>query len=130
MEQATQTANLFELTCTDTQITYSTTSIAGTPQFSYSGPKGDHSFSGDEIATRDSALGTEVTVTLETVPDLHTITLTVLIPPIRLPEDNEASFETIGIFTTNHTTIAGPPEGAGQTYEAITLDGVARSVSF
>lgn len=64
MQQATQTANVFELTCSDTQITYSTTSIAGTPQFSYSGPRGDHSFSGDEIATLDSALGTEVTVTL------------------------------------------------------------------
>ncbi len=130
MEQATQTANLFELSCSGTQITYSTSSFAGPPRFSYSGPKGDHSFSDDEIATLDTQLGTEVTVTLESVPDLHTITLTVLIASFRLPEDNEASFKTLGIFTTNHTTIAGPPEGPGQSYETIALDGVAKSVLF
>ncbi|MDQ3850169.1 MAG: hypothetical protein M3296_06100 [Actinomycetota bacterium] len=130
MEQATQTANLFELSCPGTQITYSTSSFAGPPQFSYSGPKGEHSFSGDEIATLGTALGTEVTVTLESVPDLHTITLTVLLPSFRLSDDHEANFETLGIFTTNLTTIAGPPEGPGQTYETITLDGVAKSVLF
>jgi hypothetical protein len=130
MEQATQTANLFELSCPDTQISYSTSSFAGPPQFSYSGPKGDHSFSGEEIATTDTALGTEVTVTLESVPDLQTITLTVLIPSFRLPEAGETSFETLAIFTTNHTTIAGPPEGPAQSYEAKTLDGTAKSVLF
>ena len=130
MEQATQTANLFELSCPDTQITYSTSSFAGPPQLSYSGPKGDHSFSGEEISTIDTALGTEVTVTLESVPDLHTLTLTTLIPSFRLPEDGDASFQTLAIYTTNHTTIAGPPEGPGQSYEAIALDGMARSVVF
>lgn len=64
------------------------------------------------------------------MPDLHTITLTVLVSLFRLPEDNEASFETLGIFTTNHTTIVGPPEGPGQSYEAIALEGVAKSVFF
>ncbi len=130
MEQATQTANLFELSCSDTHATYSASSFAGPPQFSYSGPRGDHSFSGEEIGTLDTALGTEVTVTLDTVPDLQTLTLTVLIPSLTLREDDEANFETLAIFTTNHTTIAGPPDGPAQTYEAIALDGVAKSVLF
>ena len=130
MALATKSANLFQLECDGVQITYSTTSITGQPQFSYHDPGGDLSFSGTEIETLPSALGDEVTVTLDTVPDLHTITLTLLLPSIQLPDDGEAQFETLAIKTTNHTTIAGPPDGAGQSYEAIALHGVAKSVTF
>ena len=132
MAQATDAPNLFELSSSydDTQITYSTSSFAGPPQFSYSGPKGDHSFAGDEIASLQSALGTEVTVTLEAVPDLQTVTLTLVLPDIAIAFGEEQAFPTIGIFTTTATTIAGPPPGAAQTYEVIALDGVAKLVSF
>jgi hypothetical protein len=129
MAQVTEVANLFELSCSDTQITYSTSSFAGPPQFSYSGPHGDHTFSGDEIGTQRSALGTEVTVTLESVPDLHTLTLSVVLPDVDAAMGEEYSFKTVGIFTTNHTTIAGPPPVA-QSYEIIELDGVAKIVRF
>ena len=130
MAQAGQPPNLFEFSCDGTQISYSTSSITGPPQFYYSGPKGEHSFSGDEIQTLSSALGTEVTVTLEAVPDLHTITLTVLLPAITLSPGDEESFDSAGIFTTSNTTIAGPPGGVAQTYEIISLDGVAKLVNF
>jgi hypothetical protein len=130
MATATQTANLFELGCDGTQITYSTTSINGQPRFSYSAGDGDHSFAGDEIDTAQTQLGTEVTVTLDVVPDLHTITLTLLLPSFRLDADLESEFETLAIRTTNHTTIAGPPTGPAQSYEAIALHGVAKSVDF
>ncbi|HEX8156469.1 MAG TPA: hypothetical protein VF526_03690 [Solirubrobacteraceae bacterium] len=121
-------ANLFELRGPDTQITFSTTSFGGGPQFSYSGPKGKHRFSGDEIDTQSTALGTEVTVTLESIPDLHTITLTVVLPHVEQKPGEEHRFKTIGIFTTNHTTIAGPPPVA-QSYETIALRGVAKFVA-
>lgn len=131
MAIATQTANLFELSCSGTQITYSTTSINGQPRFSYAGPDGDHTFAGDDdIDTQATKLGTEVTVTLDVVPDLHTITLTLLLPSFKLDADLESEFETLAIRTTKHTTIAGPPSGPGQSYEAITLHGVAKSVAF
>ena len=130
MALATRSANLFELECDGVQITYSTTSITGQPQFSYHGPEGDLSFSGTEIETLPSALGAEVTVTLAAVPDLHTITLTLLLPCINMPEDGDVQFETLAIQTVNHTTIAGPPEGSAQSYEPIALHGIARSVSF
>ena len=125
-----QAPNLFELTGADTQITHSSSSISGPPQFTYSGPKGAHSFSGDEIQTLRSALGTEITVTLEAVPDLHTITLTLLVPDISISLGEEHVFYTVGVFTTNGSTIAGPPPGAAQTYELTPLDGVARLVAF
>ena len=130
MAQNVQQPNLFEFSCGETQISYSTSSFAGPPVFSYSGPKGEHNFSGDEIQTLSTALGTEVTVTLEEVPDLHTITLTVLIPAITLSPGDEESFESAGVFTTSSTTIAGPPAGVAQTYEIIMLDGVAKLVNF
>jgi hypothetical protein len=129
MAQDTLAASLFELSCSDTQITYSTSSFAGPPQFSYSGPKGDHSFSGDQIDVLPTALGTEVTVTLEVVADAFTLTLTVVLPHVHGRLGDEHRFSTVGIFTTNHTTIAGPPP-VEQSYEIIELDGVAKFVLF
>jgi hypothetical protein len=64
------------------------------------------------------------------VPDQHTITLTLLLPSIRLEAGGESGFETLAIKTTNRTSIAGPPAGAAQTYEPIALHGVAKSVAF
>jgi hypothetical protein len=127
-----ESPNLYELgdSYGDTQITYSTSSLAGPPQLSYSGPKGEHSFSGEEIATLASALGTEVTVTLEVVPDLHTLTLTLVLPGVAIAFGEEHAFATIGVFTTTATTIAGPPPGPAQTYEVIALAGVAKLVAF
>ncbi len=130
MAIATQTANLFELSCDGTRVTYSTSSFAGPPLLDYSGPEGDRHFSGGQIHTLASALGTAVTVTLESVPDLHTLTFTLLLPSFRLDADGESEFDTLAIKTSNHTTIAGPPEGPGQSYEAIALHGVAKFVLF
>ncbi|MGH2941342.1 MAG: hypothetical protein ACRDLN_01005 [Solirubrobacteraceae bacterium] len=130
MAIATTSANLFELSCDGTLVSYSTSSFAGPPQVSYSGPEGELNFSGDQIQTQGTALGTEVTVMLETVADLHTITFTLLLPSFRLDENGESEFDSLAIKTTNHTTIAGPPVGPGQSYEAVVLHGVARSVSF
>jgi len=130
MATATQTANLFELSCDGTQITYSTSSFAGPPQLHYSGADGDLSFSGDDIDTQATKLGTEVTVTLDVVPDLHTVTLTLLLPSFKLDADLESEFETLAIRTTKHTTIAGPPAGPSRSTEAIALHGVAKSVAF
>jgi len=130
MATAITQANLFELERDDVRVTYSTSSFAGPPQFSYSGPEGDLSFSGNEIESLPTALGTEVTVTLRRVPDLHTIALTLLLPTIKLAAGADSEFDTLAIRVTHHTTIAGPPSGAGESYEAIALHGIARSVDF
>jgi hypothetical protein len=129
MATATNQANRFELECDGVRVTYSTSSFAGPPQLSYSGPEGDLSFSGSEIELMPTALGTEVTVTLESVPDLRTVALTLLLPAFKLT-DGEAAFDTLAITVTHHTTIAGPPAGAGESYEAIGLHGVAQAVEF
>lgn len=120
----------YDLACGPTQIGYTTTSIAGVPQFSYVGPKGDRTFSSDEISVLASPLGDLVTVTLEDVPDLQSVTLTVLIPRIGLEPGGQRHFATLAIFTTTTTTIAGPPLGVAQTHELILLDGLAKHVVF
>ena len=115
MTVQTQTANLFELRCGDVRITYSTSSLTGAPQLSYADGQGKDIFSADEIELRETALGTEVTVTLEEVPDLHVVTLTLVLPEVRARSGTVKPLETIAICTTTATVINGKPPVA-QTY--------------
>ncbi len=123
--------NLFQLRGEDgTSITYSTTSMTGVPELSYEGPHGENAFSGDAIRTTDGELGREVSVTFREVPDAETTTLTLLVPPIRLEGDGAVPFETLAIFTTKPTSIAGPPPGSTYRYEVVPLSGEALFVLF
>jgi hypothetical protein len=124
--------NLFELTGEYTQITYSTTSITGQPQFHYQDQQRDLTITGDDIRSLGTEIGTMITVTLEVIPDLHTLTLTLLVPQINLNEGTESSLSTLAILTTHLTSIGGPSlvEGQLQTYEAVALEGTARLVEF
>ncbi len=70
----------------DVHITYSTTSFTGKPLFNYKDSNGSHNFSGADIRTLETEIDTMVTVTLEVVPDLHTITLTLIVLDINLPD--------------------------------------------
>jgi hypothetical protein len=126
-------ANLFTFTGKDdTQIVYSTTGIKGEPQLTYQDPTRDLSFSGDDIAVTSSPLGTLVTVVLEVIPDLHTLTATVVLPDINLGTRKVIRFSTVVILTTNLTSIGGPDLVIGplQTYQVIKLRGVAQHVEF
>lgn len=124
--------NLYELACADVLVTYSTSSIDGSPRFSYQDEDSSFSASGAEIATRPTDLGTEVTVTLESIPDERTVTLTLLVPGVNLGDGTEASIDTVLVETTNRTGIAGPAslDGQLQTYRTTRLHGTARLVTF
>jgi hypothetical protein len=125
--------NLFDLhdAANHTQITYSTSGMDGRPHLNYTDPRLHHSFSGKEIRVVPSEIGTQVSVTLEQVPDLHTITLTLLVPAINM-RTAHATLSTNAIFTTQHTSIGGPAlvKGVLQTYQVLTLQGTARVVVF
>jgi hypothetical protein len=132
MENETTQPNLFELTGEYTRITYSTTSITGQPQFHYRDRQRDVNVTGDDIRSLGAELGAQVTVTLEVIPDLHTLTVTLLVPQINLDEGNESPLSTLAILTNHRTSIGGPGlvEGQLQTYEAAALEGTARLVTF
>lgn len=115
-----------------TQIAYSTSSATGEPQFTYRDRTRDLSFRGDDIAVTSSPLGTLVTVVLELIPDLHTLTATLVLPDINLGDRQVIPFTTAVILTTNLTSIGGPQLVTGplQTYRVVKLQGAAQHVEF
>ncbi len=125
--------NLFELVGKKLEISYATSSFAGEPRLSYNTPTQSLDFAGDEIRQTRTEIGQLVTVTINQVPDLKTVTLTLLIPEINLPTDGDGvAFKTKAIFTTHPTTIAGRElvEGPLQTYRVKALLGKASRVEF
>ena len=123
--------NLFDLSGGDIRVHYSTSSIAGQPLLTYQDEQRQLSFSGDEIRRAETEIGAQVSVTLEAVPDLHTLSFTLLLPAVRLREGG-AQVEAVGILTTHRSSIGGPQllEGALQSYSPVTLCGEAQAVLF
>jgi hypothetical protein len=123
--------NLYELAGRRVQITYATTSFTGEPRLSYRSPTQSLEFRGDEIRAIRTEIGQQITVTLREVPDLKTVTLTLLIPDINL-ERGTGLFETKAIITTHRTTIGGPDlvQGPIQSYDTQDLFGRASEVAF
>lgn len=125
--------NLYEFVARKLEVTYSSSSFSGEPLLSYRSPKLTRSFRGDQIRVVSTEIGHLVTVTLEQVPDLKTVTFTLLIPGINLPAgDKGVAFKTEAITTTQPTTIAGTDliQGPLQTYLSRTLWGKASRVVF
>lgn len=67
-------------------------------------------------------LGTEVTVQLKAVADLHTKALTLLVPH----QLGVGRFSTLAIVTTTPTPVTG--DGGPQRYEVVHLDREAQAV--
>jgi hypothetical protein len=121
--------NIFELTCEDTKITYVPVGFGGAPRLHYDGPMGEHVFEGDEIQTFRSARGLEVSVTLDRISHLRTITLTVFLPDLQFEDaTTELSFQTVGIHATRRRAqVSDIGEGSSKPLE---LAGLARNIAF
>jgi hypothetical protein len=126
-----QQANLFELSGDEIQVTYSSTSIAGTSLFSYRDGSINRLFSDEEIESVTTGLGELLTVTLEQIPDLRTVTFTLILPVVNvLPGSAGAHIRVPGITTTTHTNIAGSVPGPQKTYSQVNLQGTAQAAVF
>jgi hypothetical protein len=124
-------ANLFELTARRVRVSFSTTSFAGGPQLQYQDRRTRRLFRGDEIRIEDTALGSLITVTLESIPDLRTVTFTLVLPPVNVvPGSIGSRLRVPGITTTAQTTIAGPGLGPEKTYQTLDFEGTAQFVMF
>lgn len=87
------------------------------------------SFRGDEINIQDSAIGQVITVTLESIPDLRTVTFSLILPIVTvMPQSAGARIRVPGITTTAPTTIAGSPPGPQQLYSVVKLKGTAQFI--
>lgn len=121
---------LFELTHEDTKIVYSPGALDGSPELHYVGPMGKYTFTGDEIQTHNSARGLEISVTLDRVSQLRTITLTVFLPDLDLEDmTDEMSFRTVGIHSTRRRA-ASSRLGAALTSEPLEFEGLARNIEY
>src|SRR5450759_4974826 len=126
MTQQDNQPNLFELLGDGVQITYSTTSIDGKPHFDYQGhygPQENLAFTGSEIRTQQSELGTLVSVTLLRTVDAGNTILTLLLPFVRLTGQNAQSIKTLAIITKTYGIL--PHQGAQPTYRVVCLSGSA-----
>jgi hypothetical protein len=122
-------ANLFELHGNSIHVTYSSTNILGGPILSYRDDQKSLSFRGEEIMISETELGELITVTLETIPDLKTVTFSLILPIVTvMPQSGGIRIKVPGITTTNPTTIAGPPPGPQKLYSIVNLRGTAQFI--
>ncbi len=125
----TAAPTMFELTCEDTKITYGPVGFGGAPRLHYDGPMGEHVFEGDEIQSYRSARGLEVSVTLDRISHLRTITLTVFLPDLEFGDaTTELSFQTVGIHATRRRAMVSDIAEGGS--EPLELEGLARNIEF
>jgi hypothetical protein len=123
--------NLYELNGEGIAVTYSTTSIDGKPRLTYMKGRKSLSFAGKEILSTTTPLGTLVGVLIASVPDQSSTTFSFLLPGIQLAASSKKqSFRTVGITTTEATSIAGPVKGVQQTYKTVALRGSGKQVEF
>jgi len=121
-------ANLFELASRSIQVTFSSTSITGRPLLSYRDHKLQLNFEGDEIDIRDTQIGQLITVTLETIPDLRTVTFTLILPLVNVMRQSGGIRVSVpGIRTITHTPLV-PGPGAEKNYAIVNLEGTAQFV--
>ncbi|PYP88623.1 MAG: hypothetical protein DMF61_05405 [Blastocatellia bacterium AA13] len=128
---STQQPNHFDLHGHGTHIVYDTTSFTGKPQFTYTTGGHSQSFTGDEIRTQDSEIGTLVTVTIFKTVDTGSTTLTLLVPHVNLV-NNKSHIKTEGIITVHHFFASNPGliKGQLETYQTIALQGTAALLEF
>jgi hypothetical protein len=125
------TPDLYELTGDHLTITYSTTSIAGGPRFSYKDASQTLSFKGDEIRQTKTEIGTLISVTTHMTVDTGSTSFTLLLPAVRLAGSSPAQIHTVGITTVHRFSVI-PAMNLGQTevYTTTKLSGTAKFVVF
>jgi hypothetical protein len=124
------TANRFSLRGDSITVDYATGTLTGSGLI-YHDDQLDRSFINEELTLEDTLLGQLITVTLTQIPDLETVTFTLVLPLITLPEHNvPTDVEVVGIRATHPTTIAGPGPGQQTFYSFVTLIGTAEAAVF
>jgi hypothetical protein len=122
--------NLFELSGDGIQVTYSTTGFDGKPHFGYHDAHTTKSFTGNEIRTVKTEIGTFVTVTLNLTVDFGSTSFSVMIPDVNLRFSDSVNIDTFGVTTLHRFSIIGPPNGQIEVYTRHSLHGTASLVPF
>jgi hypothetical protein len=112
-------------------VSYATSGIDGKPHLQYHDTHETLHFSGEEIRTIDSEVGTLVSVTIRRTVDSGSTSFTLVIPNVNLGQSTQTHISTFGI-TTIHRFSVVPIFNQGQveTYTETQLEGTAELVSF
>jgi hypothetical protein len=121
--------NLFVLSGENINVTYSTTGIDGIPHFNYQDVQQTRDFSGDEIRSVETEVGTLVSVTIRLTVDTGGTTFSILLPRVNIPGEVSVPIQTIGI-TTIHKSPIVPKIGQRDFYTVISLTGSASRLFF
>ena len=111
-------------------VSYSTTSLAGQPQFSYQDSQISKTFTGDEIRVVDTEIGKLVTVTTFLTIDAGSTSFTLVVPRVNLTLFETVEISTIGITTVHRFLIVGPRHGQQDFYTSHPLTGTASFFEF
>ena len=125
------TPNLYQLSGHHVQISYATSGIDGKPHFHYQDTLHNLDFSGAEIRTVESDVGTLVSVSIVRTIDSGSTTFSALIPRVNLNQGEVGHIRSEGILTIHRFSIV-PALNHGQldTYSVTALHGTAQRVAF
>jgi hypothetical protein len=129
INQAAQAPNLYQLSGKHLNITYSTSGIDGKPHFSYQDLQQTLSFTGDQIRSVETEIGTLVSVTIRMTVDTGGSTFSLLLPRVNIPGEQSVPIQTIGITTLHRFSIL-PINGQLDFYTVTRLHGSAARVFF
>jgi hypothetical protein len=96
---AENTPNLFTLQGGGVKINYSTSGFDGKPHFTYQTSSQTLNFSGSQIRTASTELGTLVTVSITITVDSGSTSFTVLVPHVNLGHNFSSHLSSQGIIT-------------------------------
>jgi hypothetical protein len=124
------TPNLYQLHGPHLNISYALSGIDGKPHFSYHDTHHTLQFSGDQIRTVATEIGTLVTVTIQITVDSGSTSFTLLVPTVNLGKNHQAVHITTHGVTTLHKFSIVPALNQGQTelYTVTKLTGTAEFV--
>jgi hypothetical protein len=122
-----QVANHYVLAGSGVEGTVDTSSITGKPVIDVR--VGGRAVSTPELVESD--LGLEVRGIVESIPDLRTVQLNLIMPVVNV-QDGPLPFAGVALLTTTRTSIGGPGlvEGPLQDYELRPVSGTAEAVQF
>ena len=126
-DQPQRAPNLYQLSGGKIHVVYSLSGIDGKPSFVYQDASRTLRFSGDEIQTLDTGIGTLATVVIAVRPDVSSTTFSLLVPHVNLGRRSRVALKTFGITTVHgQPFVRTPPPGQTEHYGVTSLTGTAR----
>lgn len=123
------TPNLYHLNGHHLHVMYSTSGIDGRPHLTYQDAVQTLTFTGDQIRSETTEIGTLVTVDLRKSVDAGRTTFSLLVPTVNLGTENSVPIATDGITTIHRFSIVAKfNQGQTELYSFTRLTGTASFV--